>query len=112
MPKHPPAASTLRRRKLTDFINLFRETIVKKCSTYVKHNCIYRVHVQSRKYRACNRLSQRYNVKVTQLEFQRLATEKARLKKEIQESRNKQEAAFKVYKEALAEMRVARAKEE
>jgi hypothetical protein len=38
--------------------------------------------------------------------------EKAKLKKEIQESRDKQEAAFKVYEEALAEMRVARAKEE
>jgi hypothetical protein len=38
--------------------------------------------------------------------------EKARLKKEIQKSRNKQKAAFKVYKKALVEMRVARVKEE
>jgi hypothetical protein len=38
MPKHPPATSTLRQRKLADFINLFSKTIVKKCSTCVKHN--------------------------------------------------------------------------
>jgi hypothetical protein len=112
MPKHPPAASTLRRRELADFIDLFGETMVKKCSTCVKHNRICRVHVRSGKCGACNRLGQRCDVKVTQSEFQRLAAEKARLKKEIQESRDKQEAAFKVHEEALAEMRVARAREE
>jgi hypothetical protein len=83
MPKHPPAASTLRRHELADFIDLFGEIIVKKCSTCVKANRIYQVHVRSEKCGACNKLSQRCDVKVTQSEFQRLTAEKIRLKKEI-----------------------------
>jgi predicted metal-binding protein len=88
MPKHPPAASTLRRHELADFIDLFGEIIVKKYSTCVKANQIYQVHVRSGKCRACNKLSQRYDIKVTQSEFQRLTTEKIRLKKEIQKSQD------------------------
>jgi hypothetical protein len=112
MPKHPPAASILRRHELADFIDLFGEIIVKKCSTCVKHNRIYRVHVRSGKYRACNKLSQRCDVKVIQSEFQRLTAEKIRLKKEIQESRDLQEEEFRAHKKALERMRITRAKEE
>jgi glycerol-3-phosphate dehydrogenase len=51
-------------------------------------------------------------VKVTQSEFKRLAAGKEKLKKQIQESRDEQEAAFKAHEAALGEIRVARAKEE
>jgi hypothetical protein len=112
MPKHPPAASTLRRHELADFIDLFGEIMVKKCSTCVKANRICRVHVRSGKCGACNKLGQRCDVKVTQSEFQRLAAEKVRLKKEIQESRDLQEEEFRAHEKALERMRVARAKEE
>jgi hypothetical protein len=112
MPKNPPAPSTLRQYKISDFINLFSEIIVKKYSTCAKHNCVCRVHVRSEKYSTCNQLGQQCNIKVTQLEFKRLAAKKVKLKAEIQESRNQQEAAFKEHKEALEKMRVARAKEE
>jgi hypothetical protein len=112
MPKYPPAASTLRQHELADFINLFGEIIVKKCSTCVKANWIYQVHVRLGKCRACNKLSQRYDIKVTQSEFQRLAAEKICLKKEIQELQDLQEEEFYAYKKALERMRVARAKEE
>jgi hypothetical protein len=112
MPKHPPAASTIRRHELADFIDLFGEIMVKKCSTCVKHNRICRVHVRSGKCGACNKLGQRCDVKVTQSEFQRLAAEKIRLKKEIQESRDLQEEEFRAHEKALERMRVARVKEE
>jgi hypothetical protein len=112
MPKNPPAPSTLRRYEISDFIDLFGEIMVKKCSTCAKHNRVCRVHVRSGKCGACNRLGQRCDVKVTQSEFKRLAAEKVKLKAEIQESRDRQEAAFKEHEEALEKMRVARAKEE
>jgi predicted nuclease with TOPRIM domain len=86
--------------------------MVKKCSTCAKHNCVCCVHVCSGKCGACNWLGQRCDVKVTQSEFKRLAAEKVKLKVEIQESRDRQEAAFKEHEEALEKMRVARAKEE
>jgi hypothetical protein len=112
MPKHLPAASTLRQHELADFIDLFSEIIVKKYSTCVKANQIYQVYVRSGKCRAYNKLSQRCDVKVTQSEFQRLTAKKIRLKKEIQESRDLQEEEFRAHKKALERMRVTRAKEE
>jgi hypothetical protein len=111
-PKKPPAESTLRRYELADFIDVFGEEMVKKCSSCVANNRVCRVHVRSGKCNVCNRSGQRCDVKVTQSEFKRLAAEKEKLKKQIQESRDKQEEAFKAHEAALAEMRVARAKEE
>lgn len=115
MPKHskpPPAPSTLRRHKIADFIDLFSKVIVQKCSICCKHNWACLVYVRSGKCSACNRLSQRCDVRVTQSEFRRLADEKIKLKKQIQESRDKQEEAFRAHERVLEEMRVARAKEE
>lgn len=115
MPKQPtrtPAPSTRRRHELADFIDLFGNVMVQKCSTCVKNKRVCRVHVRSGKCSACNRLGQRCDVRVTQSEFKRLAAEKEKLKKEIQESREAQEASFRASEAALAEMRVARAREE
>jgi hypothetical protein len=111
-PKKPPAESTLRRYDLADFIDVFGDEMVQKCSTCVAKKRVCRVHVRSGKCNVCNRLGQRCDVKVTQSEFKRLAAEKEKLKKQIQESRDKQEAAFKAHESALEELRVARAKEE
>jgi hypothetical protein len=44
---------------------------------------------------------------VTQSEFKRLAKEKDKLRRRIQEARNKQEAAIRVYKKALEDLKVA-----
>jgi hypothetical protein len=107
-----PALSTVRRHELADFVDLFGKEMVKKCSTCVKHGRVCRVHVRSGKCGACNRLGQRCDVKVTQSEFRRLAEEKLKLKEQIQESRDKQEEAFRAHEKALEEMRVARAREE
>jgi hypothetical protein len=86
--------------------------MVQKCSTCVQHNRPCRVHVRSGKCNVCNRLGQRCDVKVTQSEFKRQAAEKEKLKKQIQESCDEQEEAFKAHNAALVEMRVAQAKEE
>jgi hypothetical protein len=79
--KKPPAESTLRRYELADFIDVFGEEMVKKYSSCVANNRICWVHVRSRKCNVCNRSGQRCDVKVTQLEFKRLAAEKEKLKK-------------------------------
>lgn len=58
------------------------------------------------------RCSQRCNVRVTELEFKRLAAEKEKLRVRIKESRNVQDAAIKAHEKALEELRVQRAREE
>ena len=73
---------------------------------------MYKVHIRSRKYSKYLRRNQRCDVKVTESEFQQLAAEKEKLKRQIQESRNKQEVAFKVHEAALEELRVAQARED
>jgi septal ring factor EnvC (AmiA/AmiB activator) len=57
--------STTRRIKLANFIDAFGDTIVQKCSTYVKHNRVCKVHLRSRRYNNCNRMNQKCDVKVT-----------------------------------------------
>ena len=57
--------STTRRLKLADFIDVFGDTIVQKCSNCAKHNRLYKVHLRSRKCNYCNRKNISYNVKVT-----------------------------------------------
>jgi hypothetical protein len=83
MPKVLLLLSTVRRHCLANFINTFSNDIVQKYSYYIANNYICKVHIQSEKCNVCNRLGQRYNVKVTELEFKQLIAEKEKLRKEI-----------------------------
>ena len=87
MPKHPPASSTTRRHLLSEYINSASKVIVKKCSTCVKHNRVYKIHVCLGKYSACVRLGQRCDVRVSKFKFKRLLSEKEKLKAKIKELR-------------------------
>ena len=51
-------------------------------------------------------------MKVTQSEFKRLAEEKNKLRRRIQEARDEQEAAMKIHEKALEDLKIARAREE
>jgi hypothetical protein len=51
-------------------------------------------------------------VKVTQSEFKRLAEEKNKLRRRIQEARDEQEAAMRIHEKALEDLKIARAREE
>jgi uncharacterized protein YdcH (DUF465 family) len=51
-------------------------------------------------------------MKVTQSEFKRLAEEKDKLRRRIQEARDEQEAAMRVHEKALEDLKVARARKE
>jgi hypothetical protein len=51
-------------------------------------------------------------VRITQLEFTRLAAEKIKLQTQIKEIIDAQNAAVKAYKKALEDLRVTRSKEE
>ena len=112
MPKHPQPSSTVRRQRLCEFIESFGETMVKKCSTCVKHNRVCKVHIRSGKCSECLRRGQRCNVRVTKSEFKRLAAEKEKLRARIKESCEAQNAAIKALEKALEDLRVARAREE
>jgi hypothetical protein len=112
MPKHPTESSTTRRHRLSEFIETFGEVMVQKCTTCAKYQRVCKVHVRSGKCSECVRRGQRCDVRVTQSEFKRLSDEKEKLRKQIQESRNAQEAAFKAHEKAMEDLRVARAREE
>jgi uncharacterized protein YdcH (DUF465 family) len=86
--------------------------MVKKCSSCDKHSRVCKVHIRSGKCSECLRRGQRCDVKVTQSEFKRLAEEKDKLRKRIQEARDEQEAAIKVHEKALEDLKIARAREE
>jgi uncharacterized protein YdcH (DUF465 family) len=86
--------------------------MVKKCSSCDKHSRVCKVHIRSGKCSECLRRGQRCDVKVTQSEFKRLAEEKDKLRKRIQEARDEQEAAMKVHEKALEDLKIARAREE
>jgi hypothetical protein len=105
-------SSTIRRHRLAEFIESFGETMVQRCSTCVRHNRVCKVHVRSGKCSECLRRGQRCDVRVTESEFRRLATEKAKLKERIKESREAQEVAMKAHEKALEDLRTARAREE
>ena len=87
MLKHPPASSTTRCYLLSEYINSAGKVIVKKCSTCVKHNRVYKVYVYLGKCGACVRLGQRCDVRVSESEFKRLLSEKEKLKAKIKELR-------------------------
>ena len=86
--------------------------MVKKCSSCDKHGRVCKVHVRSGKCSECLRRGQRCDVKVTQSEFKRLAEEKNKLRRRIQEARDEQEAAMKIHEKALEDLKIARAREE
>ena len=87
MPKYPPAFSTTYYYLLSKYINSANKVIVKKCSTCVKHNCVYKVYVRLGKCGAYVRLSQRYDVHVSKFKFKRLLPKKEKLKVKIKELR-------------------------
>jgi hypothetical protein len=65
MPAVRTRNSTTRRLELADFIDIFGDTMVQKCSNCVKHNRLYKVHLRSGKCNYYNRQNLRYDVKVT-----------------------------------------------
>ena len=87
MLKSVPGKSTLRRHRLAEFVELFGDTMVKKCDTCSKHGRVCKVHLRSGKCSECLRRGQRCNVRVTESEFKRLAAEKEKLRADIKESR-------------------------
>lgn len=97
--------STQRRLELAEVIDTFGDTMVKKCSTCVKHNRVCKVHVRSGRCNECTRRNQRCDVKVTQNEFRRLIDEKQKLRRNIDE-------ALSAQADALEALRTARAREE
>ena len=56
-PKMPyrPESSTVRRRKLAEYVDFFGNTMVKSCSTYLKYKRECRVYIRSGKYSKCIR---------------------------------------------------------
>ena len=56
MPKHPSTFSTTYHHFLSKYINSASKVIVKKCSTCVKYNRVYKVYICLEKYSAYIRL--------------------------------------------------------
>ena len=112
--RHPrkQESSTIRRHRLSEFVQLFGEDMVQKCSTCVKHSWVCKVHVRSGKCGECLRRGQRCDVRVTESEFKRLAAEKEKLRVRIKESKEAQDIAMKAQEKAWEDLRVARAREE
>jgi galactokinase len=111
-PKQQFAPSTLRRHRLAEITELFGSAMVQKCSSCVKHKRVCKVHVSTGKCSACYFKNQRCDIRVTQSEFTRLAAEKEKLRRQIKESREAQDAALKAHEKALEDLRVARSREE
>lgn len=112
MPRQSQPSSTIRRHRLYEFIESAGDIMVKKCSSCDKHSRVCKVHVRSGKCSECLRRGQKCDVKVTQSEFKRLAEEKNKLRRRIQEARDEQEAAMRVHEKALEDLKIARAREE
>ena len=71
-----------------------------------------KVYICLGKCSECLRRGQRCDVRVTKLEFKRLAAEKEKLRARIKESCEAQNTAIKASEKALEDLRVARACEE
>ena len=95
-----PESSTVRRRKLAEYVNFFGDIIVKSCSTYSKYKREYRVYIRSGKYSKCIRRGQRYDIQVTQSEQEHLKKEKTKLRQGIKK-------AYKAQEKARADLQVA-----
>jgi hypothetical protein len=59
------SSSTTRYLNLANFIDIFGDTIVQKCSNYTKHSLVYKVYLYSRKCNNYNRKNIKYDIKVT-----------------------------------------------
>lgn len=112
MPKQPPRSSTARRKELVEHIELFGDDMVKACSSCAKHSRRCRIHARSGKCSECLKRNQSCDVKVTQSEFRRLADEKKKLQRGIQEAVAAQESAFAAHEAALEALRIARSREQ
>lgn len=86
--------------------------MVKKCSTCEKHGRVCKVHIRSGKCSECVRRGQRCNVRVTESEFSRLTAERNKLAARIKETREEQKEAMRAQEKAMADLRVAQAREE
>jgi len=111
MPKVPSDNSTIRRHKLAAFIDEFGNIMVKSCSTCQRHKRVCKVHLRSGKCSECLHHGQRCDVRVTQSEWDRLKADKARLRKEIKEAYEAQEAAHAAQEKAREDLWAAFAKE-
>jgi len=107
----PQQSSTLRRRRLADFLDRFGEAAMKKCSTCAKHGRVCKVHVRSGKCNECVRRGQRCDLQVSKSEFDRMLKEKEKLQSKIAEAQRAQDAADEALQKALEERQIARARE-
>jgi hypothetical protein len=108
----PKKKSTARRHSLLEFTEAFGTAMVTKCSTCVAKKRVCKVSVRSGRCSECQRRGQACDVRVTQSEFHRLLGEKEKLRKQIKESQEAQDAAVRIQEKALEDLRVARAREE
>ena len=111
MPKLRTESSTVRRHKLADFVDSFGIAMVKSCSTCKKHGRVCKVHIRSGKCNECLRRNQRCDLQVAQSEWERLKSEKAKLKRRIEEAREEQEEASRAEEKARETRRIAFARE-
>src|SRR5689334_6171227 len=88
--------STVRRHGLLEFTEAFGTAMVTKCSTCVEKKRVCKVSVRSGRCSECQRRGQSCDVRVTQSEFHRLLSEKEKLRKQIKESQEAQEAAMRI----------------
>jgi multidrug efflux pump subunit AcrA (membrane-fusion protein) len=86
--------------------------MVQKCSTCVKHSRVCKVHVRSGKCGECLRRDQRCDVRVTESEFKRLASDKEKLRSRLKEAKKAQDTAMEAQEKAWEDLRAARAREE
>jgi uncharacterized protein YdcH (DUF465 family) len=86
--------------------------MVQKCSTCVKHSRVCEAHVRSGKCGECLRRGQGCDVRVTESEFKRLASDKEELRSRIKEAKEAQDTAMKAQEKAWEDLRAARAREE
>lgn len=87
------SSSTLRRKRLADFIDSAGDTMVKPCQTCEKRGRVCKVHIRSGKCSECLRRGQRCDLRVTQSEWDRLKNERLKIRRKLQDSRRAQDQA-------------------
>lgn len=85
--------SSERRRTLGIFINRFGDTMPRACSSCRRKNVECKVHIRSGRCGACHLSGIVCDIRVTQSEWDRLKSERARLLSEIEEARRAQQSA-------------------
>jgi hypothetical protein len=91
--RNPKPTSSARRRTLGIFINQFGDTMPRACSSCRRKTIDCKVHVRSGRCGACHLSGTVCDVRVTQSEWDRLKSERARLLSEIEEARRAQQSA-------------------